>query len=262
VSWRHKPFDGALPRGFTLIELLLVISIIALLAAILFPVFSRARENARRASCQSNLKQIGLAIAQYVQDYDERYVPPYTTFSTVQPQYSATFRNSAYVYRWQSFLTPYAGSEQIFICPSNSKRTTAAAFYYNYGINMSITGAGDASPPPRLSSQLTSPALTFLVLDWSNDQALPNLLATDGTRYMPGSGDIEPWDCKNAAADCQTGRHFDGLNALYADGHVKWLNAKKVYQEAKNCKSLSSAYNCNNNPSVPIPNAFNYLKPE
>ena len=59
--------------GFTLIELLIVIAIVAILAAILFPAFARARENARRASCQSNLKQIGLGLAQYIQDYDERY---------------------------------------------------------------------------------------------------------------------------------------------------------------------------------------------
>src|SRR5687768_5924591 len=63
--------NGAL-KGFTLIELLVVIAIIAILAAILFPVFARARENARRSSCQSNLKQIGLGFAQYTQDYDEK----------------------------------------------------------------------------------------------------------------------------------------------------------------------------------------------
>src|SRR4028119_299121 len=62
-------------RGFTLIELLVVIGIIAILAAILFPVFARARENARRSSCQSNLKQIGLGMLQYAQDYDEKFMP-------------------------------------------------------------------------------------------------------------------------------------------------------------------------------------------
>jgi prepilin-type N-terminal cleavage/methylation domain-containing protein len=72
VSLRNKLFGVAPSRGFTLIELLVVIAIICLLAAILFPVFSRARENAKRATCQSNMKQIGLAMLQYTQDYDER----------------------------------------------------------------------------------------------------------------------------------------------------------------------------------------------
>ena len=75
---RIQPRFTPTSHGFTLIELLVVIAIIALLAAILFPVFARARENARRASCQSNLKQIALGMAQYVQDYDERF-PPYLT---------------------------------------------------------------------------------------------------------------------------------------------------------------------------------------
>src|SRR5688500_12088066 len=93
-------------QGFTLIELLVVIAIIAILAAILFPVFARARENARRASCQSNLKQIGLGIAQYTQDYDERMVPSYQSDSNSPP--------------WQTLLQPYVKSAQIFRCPSNT----------------------------------------------------------------------------------------------------------------------------------------------
>ncbi len=76
---RHTAPKRCLFKGFTLIELLVVIAIIAILAAILFPVFARARENARRASCQSNLKQVGLGIMQYVQDYDERYMPMFSS---------------------------------------------------------------------------------------------------------------------------------------------------------------------------------------
>ena len=105
-------------RGFTLIELLVVIAIIAILAAILFPVFARARENARRASCQSNLKQIGLGILQYVQDYDEHY-PMYrmmgSTGSAVRP------------YGWADAIQPYVKSIQFLQCPSDSGAYTTDA---------------------------------------------------------------------------------------------------------------------------------------
>ena len=92
-------------RAFTLIELLVVIAIIALLAAILFPVFARARENARRASCQSNLKQIALGIKQYTQDYDERFPPAIVSDGTTIGCAGA--------------IQPYVKSEQIFQCPSS-----------------------------------------------------------------------------------------------------------------------------------------------
>src|SRR6188472_4028670 len=87
--------------GFTLIELLVVIAIIAILASILFPVFARARENARRSSCQSNLKQIGLGIMQYTQDYDEKY-----------PEFNPSGLG------WAAATQPYLKSTQILQCPS------------------------------------------------------------------------------------------------------------------------------------------------
>jgi prepilin-type N-terminal cleavage/methylation domain-containing protein len=89
-------------RAFTLIELLVVVAIIGILASILFPVFSRARENARRASCGSNLRQLGLAIMQYTQDYDEHY-----------PKSSATGSNY-----WTWIIWPYIHNSQVFLCPS------------------------------------------------------------------------------------------------------------------------------------------------
>ena len=96
--------------AFTLVELLVVIAIIAILAAILFPTFARARENARRASCQSNLKQIGLAFIQYAQDYDE-----YSPSSVNRNVATNTGRRS-----WPTVLMPYVKSTQIFVCPSAS----------------------------------------------------------------------------------------------------------------------------------------------
>ncbi|RYG65392.1 DUF1559 domain-containing protein, partial [bacterium] len=120
-------------RGFTLIELLVVIAIIAILAAILFPVFGRARENARRSSCQSNLKQIGLGIMQYVQDYDER-LPGATDGTGGVSQFGgwmyydvfgrpATFRPA------NGSIFPYIKSTQIFVCPSDSTGQTAGNSY-------------------------------------------------------------------------------------------------------------------------------------
>lgn len=101
-------------RGFTLIELLVVIAIIAILAAILFPVFVRARENARRSACQSNLKQMGLASLQYVQDYDERYPNVGAANATGQ------------VISWTTQLFPYAKSRQIYVCPSANSQASVA----------------------------------------------------------------------------------------------------------------------------------------
>src|ERR1044071_7410166 len=96
--------------AFTLIELLIVIAIIALLAAILFPVFARARENARRASCQSNLKQLALGITQYTQDYDESF--PISTTNT------ATYVAGGPTIGWADGIYPYVKSLQVYQCPS------------------------------------------------------------------------------------------------------------------------------------------------
>src|SRR6476646_9537285 len=105
--------------AFTLIELLVVIAIIAILAAILFPVFARARENARRSTCQSNLKQIGLGVLQYVQDYDERY-----------PQYKMDSGVTGTRSTWFAQTQPYLKSTQIFTCPSDSVTTQSGGAYW------------------------------------------------------------------------------------------------------------------------------------
>jgi prepilin-type N-terminal cleavage/methylation domain-containing protein/prepilin-type processing-associated H-X9-DG protein len=134
--------------AFTLIELLVVIAIIAILAAILFPVFGRARENARRSSCQSNLKQIGLGIMQYTQDYDETIPRTYyygsktgaTVNSNASP-YSITDPSlsedhpTVINYKWTDAIYPYVKNEQVFVCPSAPSRGVGAAGWIDVGLN-------------------------------------------------------------------------------------------------------------------------------
>src|SRR5688572_467386 len=130
--------------GFTLIELLVVIAIIAILTAILFPVFARARENARRSSCQSNLKQIGMGWLQYAQDYDEIVMPLRQGPNASDPPF-----------HWAQEVQPYLKSNQIMVCPSKSDMLMG----YTYNLQVPGYGAG------RNLSYFNSPSTTVLHTD-------------------------------------------------------------------------------------------------
>jgi prepilin-type N-terminal cleavage/methylation domain-containing protein/prepilin-type processing-associated H-X9-DG protein len=183
--------------GFTLIELLVVIAIIAILAAILFPVFARARENARRASCQSNLKQIGIAAMMYTQDYDERL--PYYSLPGNDP--------------WETAIYPYTKSTQIYDCPSRTLQNERA-----YGMNYPYMSNGASL------AQIGSPAETVYIMDADiNDGGPCNATGPYGSN---------PTECAYIAVNYprQTSytyisrpdfRHLDTANVLFADGHVK-----------------------------------------
>ncbi len=207
--------------GFTLIELLVVIAIIAILAAILFPVFARAREKARQSTCLSNAKQIGLGLLMYMQDYDECFVR--TSAADMTAWAAAGNRHSV----WYRAVMPYVKNNQLFICPSDGNRTsarwdstgstwnesTSAAgqwhFPLSYGVNHNFGGASLA--------QIQFPAETGMAFECT---LILSYEATD-------------WDPRTTIRDAS--RHNDGFNSVMFDGHAKW------YQ-----RSHFSRFNLNN----------------
>jgi len=226
-------------QGFTLIELLVVIAIISILAAILFPVFARARESARRASCMSNLKQIGLGMMMYVQDYDEIYPPRSIAWQGTPPggDWAKVNHPQTYWY-WQQMLYPYTKSIQVFICPStDSWSDNTGALNQNYGVNYYLFAGGTTGSPVVPIASVVSTSTTYAIMDaggWSITKSQANTYASGF--YIPGMG-TSGGTCSGASGaaltDCQTGRHFLGVNMAFADGHVKWLKSSQVVAASK-----------------------------
>jgi len=197
------PRQGVRVRGFTLIELLVVIAIVSVLVSILFPVFARARENARRASCMSNEKQIGLAAMMYTQDYDEQTLPVYTG----EPLY------------WPYLLTPYTKNTQVFNCPSdasgnkyNGAKTGTATGYGYSAILCAGLPAGVRSPTLAAIAQ---PSATVMFVDTSDWRAVPT-----NPIYISGGSD----PLANSDISYPHYRHLDTANVIFCDGHVKTMH--------------------------------------
>ena len=219
------------PSGFTLIELLVVIAIIAILAAILFPVFARARENARKISCGSNLRQVSLGWLQYAQDYDEKVMP-----------WSSTGASNGYAFVWQEIVQPYIKSKQILRCPSVPSSTST----YTYS---AFIGGAQPAPANRSLASLETPSLSPILIDgrgfpnekaatettegWAYSFVIPDANGSHqgrGCKYLDYVNGLQTgektWGASTArAGDVHAALHMDGANYAFADGHVKWLHS-------------------------------------
>jgi prepilin-type N-terminal cleavage/methylation domain-containing protein/prepilin-type processing-associated H-X9-DG protein len=217
-------------RGFTLIELLVVIAIIAILAAILFPVFARAREKARMTSCQNNMKQIGTAFAMYRTDYD----------GVMPPDWYRSDANNR-VYRWIHMTYTYIYDDNVYQCPSqgttmdvgwNPPYATFGPYSSYYYCHHFLAGTSDAN--------IRAASATVMMMDgWFFPEAnrgdwmigMFNSWPTlDRSNVVPAQH-MAGWVNGNADADYVNStilrnmrRHNDGVNAVYYDSHVKWIN--------------------------------------
>jgi prepilin-type N-terminal cleavage/methylation domain-containing protein/prepilin-type processing-associated H-X9-DG protein len=231
-------------KGFTLIELLVVIAIIAILAAILFPVFAKAREKARQASCQSNEKQLGLGFIQYTQDYDEKFPVGVNADGA----------------GWGGQIYQYVKSTGIYKCPDDSTPSASGAYATSYAYNSNFANGGSGSVSPITNAQLNAPASTVLAAEITGDQSnLSSTTTNDGYNYTgtsytysaAGNGSIlddgngatpqtssyvtggatglaYPAGHDGGVFSTANGLHTNGANYLAADGHVKWLLGQKV----------------------------------
>ena len=225
--------------GFTLIELLVVIAIIAILAAILFPVFAQAREKARQATCASNLKQIGLAARMYAQDFDEYYVPKYnclafddaahpdhctspsqgTPAGVITPAMTEWLPSSVAPAGSDYLLKSYLKSEQIRLCPSRPLETqepgepaSEGRYVLNSWDSYFGEGRDETGPQNQPDSKVSDPAGTLLVLEHTNNASECQ------AGQQAGSGDL----LKDVPGHWQKS-HSGGMNVLWCDGHVKWV---------------------------------------
>ncbi len=236
-------------RGFTLIELLVVIAIIAILAAILFPVFAQAREKARQTQCLSNLRQVGTAVMLYVQDYDESFPlqssSPYgycTNLAGTNTQYapedgcaSPTWINSIYV---------YSKNRDLVVCPSSSEfvgkdaptANSRTSYVFNGMLGSFMAGQTAIPMPVTAYAGVGRPAETVMIQEqgttWKRSQPIP--------RYIGGN-----WNDPVASLlfDANAKIHGGGFNINYADGHAKWI---KGSQALKNLVMVGTSYSLGN----------------
>jgi prepilin-type N-terminal cleavage/methylation domain-containing protein/prepilin-type processing-associated H-X9-DG protein len=208
-------------KGFTLIELLVVIAIIAILAAILFPVFAKAREKAMQSTCASNLKQLGTSISMYCNDFDETYPCG---------AYLDSVTNKSVLWADDRVIGPYLKSHKILYCPtvmgnvnSSSNFADLGNFSYTYGVNRRVFPTNSTSV--RVAD-VKQPGETIFMADSFTTAANSTYQTCYYMMFNPTAlSGIPNWwvpDPTAAAGGRMTQRHNEGANILWGDGHVLW----------------------------------------
>ncbi len=216
--------------GFTLIELLVVIAIIAILAAILFPVFARARDRARQTACLSNMRQIGTAMMMYAQDYDER-LPPYWVVHF--PGGSGQPRGFAFAH--YDLVHPYIMNEQVHICPSGEYTYTKYRELFpsgtgvfrqvmlgSYSIARQLSGDDRINPAPFSTStgtrlaEFSRPTETSLIFETRTYY----IGHKSSIGFNEDDSPMQMRDCGVRVGSMKY-RHSGQMNMIYADGHAK-----------------------------------------
>ncbi len=204
-------------KGFTLIELLVVIAIIAILAAILFPVFAKAREKARQATCVSNVRQISSSFNMYAQDYDENY-PALPNYWGQTPPWIM----------WPTLVVPYTKNWDVFNCPDRpvTKNWDYQRVHYDVCPTYSTCSLLMNSTSGVTMASITKPADKFMLAD-------SNHIGVEGPRGW--LTECRNWTCNANALTTHvfTGVHSDGIVVCYFDGHVKWLNKNRVWNDGE-----------------------------
>lgn len=223
----RKPY-GLHANGFTLIELLVVIAIIAILAAILFPVFAQAREKARQTACLSNMKQVALAVRMYMTDNDERLffrattnadsTRAHVTVARTDPSYNAL--------QWWNALMPYIKNKDIFTCPSDSGPTLSPDAAGNLVIRRSLVASVAAE---YLSdAQVEFGSDTIVVTEKWDVDSKGAAIGEPWMDMLDGDMSPDPANLTKYPLGMIATRHNQGTNSSFYDGHAKWLRPSVI----------------------------------